>query len=241
MIRPLPLGFQTQMGPALLESDLQLPAQHKPLNNPGRRYTGGGAQQGLGPELRQGVSDQDPPQGDRREAGMIPDGSSRCDFQGALGPVIPGDGDAGPRGCWVLETLLQSGQARSLEPGPSQLARQPWGRGIIEGSIQPQAGDEGDRLSHRLAKMQQLEGGIAAVSQEHQGAVRQPAAQLEDELAGPAGEFLGRLPLSPVIALRGGQGGQRWQSPDPLGPGDGSQPHQANPTQTAGFDVTVQS
>ena len=120
-----------------------------------------------------------------------------------------------------MEPLLQSWQAGSLEPGPSWLARQPWGRRLIEGSIQPQAGDvqagdEGDRLSQRLAKMQQLEDGIAAVFQEHQGAVGQPAAQLEDELAGPAGEFLGCLPPSQVIALRGartvraGKAQTRW-------------------------------
>ena len=107
-----------------------------------------------------------------------------------------------------MEPLLQSGQARSLEPGPSLLARQPWGCRLIEGGIQPQAGDEGDRLSQRLAKMQQLQDGVAAVSQERQGAVGQPAAQLEDELAGSSGEFLGCLPLSQVIVLRGGQGGR---------------------------------
>ena len=76
LIRPLAPGFQTRAGPSLLESGLQLPAQRKPLNNAGCGHTGSGAQQCLGLEPGQGVPDQDPPQGDRRQAGMIPDGGS---------------------------------------------------------------------------------------------------------------------------------------------------------------------
>ena len=80
--------------------------------------------------------------------------------------------------------------------------------------------------------------GVAAVSQEHQGAVGPPAAQLEDELTGPAGEFLGGLALSQVIALRGSQGGEpgRSEPAKPTPAGSRGQPHQAEPTQTAGFD-----
>ena len=48
-------------------------------------------------------------------------------------------------------------------------------RRFIEGGIQAQAGDEGNGLSQRLAAVEQVQYGVAAVAHQHQGALRQPA------------------------------------------------------------------
>ena len=44
-------------------------------------------------------------------------------------------------------------------------------------------------LRQRLAAVEQVEDGVAAVAHQHQGTLRQPAAQLQDHLPGPVGEF----------------------------------------------------
>ncbi len=46
-VRPLALGLHSQVGPHLLESDLQLPTQHKPLEDLGRDCRWVGAEQSL--------------------------------------------------------------------------------------------------------------------------------------------------------------------------------------------------
>jgi hypothetical protein len=84
--------------------------------------------------------------------------------------------------------------------------------------------------------VEQPQHGVAAVTQQHQGPVGQPAPQLEDNLSGPIGEFLGPTPPALVETLQGSQGSEHRQGPDPLVPGDGSQPHQADPAQATGLD-----
>ena len=91
-------------------------------------------------------------------------------------------------------------------------------------------------MSQRLAEVEQLQDRVATVSHHHQGSVGQPATQLEDNLPGPVGEFLGPPALALIVAFRGGQGGQHRQGPDPPRPGDEGQPHQADPAQAVGFD-----
>lgn len=91
-------------------------------------------------------------------------------------------------------------------------------------------------MSQRLAEVKQFQDRVATISHHHQGSVGQPTTQLEDNLPGPVGEFLGPPALALVVALPGGQGGEHRQGPDPLHPGDEGQPHQTNPAQAAGFD-----
>ena len=48
----------------------------------------------------------------------------------------------------------------------------------------------GELARGRLAAVEQIQHGIAVVAHQHQGSLRQPAAQLHDHLAGPVGELL---------------------------------------------------
>ena len=78
--------------------------------------------------------------------------------------------------------------------------------------------------------------GVAAVAHQHQGAVGQPAAQLQDHLAGPVSEFFVAASALPAVAFRGRQHGKEWQGPIASRPGDMAQPHQGDPAQAAGLD-----
>ena len=67
--------------------------------------------------------------------------------------------------------------------------------------------------------MEQIQYGVAAVPHQYQGTVGQPAAQLQDHLAGPVGELLVRTALSLIIAFRGCQHRQERQGPVAAGQG----------------------
>ena len=83
---------------------------------------------------------------------------------------------------------------------------------------------------------QELEGGETAVSHKHQRPLRHPATGLENQLARPVGEFLVPPAVLAAVPLGGRQGGQEGQRPDPPGPGDRDQQHQAEPAQAARLD-----
>ena len=86
-----------------------------------------------------------------------------------------------------------------------------------------------------MAKVQQVQNGVAAVGYQYQGSPGQPAPELQNHLAGPIGELFVPLPPFPVKPLRRCQHRQERQGPDPAGPRNGGQPHQTNPAQPAGF------
>ena len=62
---------------------------------------------------------------------------------------------------------------------------------------------------------QELEGGETAVGHKHKRPPRHPATGLEDQLARPVGEFLVPFAVLAAVPLRGRQGGQEGQRPDP--------------------------
>ena len=96
-VGPLALDLQAQMGPNFLKGDLQLPAQHKPLQYLGRVRLRVGAEQGLGIEGALGISDEHPADGDGRLARAVPDGDLGGEFYDAGGAVVPRHGGDGPR------------------------------------------------------------------------------------------------------------------------------------------------
>ena len=91
-------------------------------------------------------------------------------------------------------------------------------------------------MSQRLAAVEQVQDGVAAVAHQHQGAVGQPAAQLQDHLPGPVSELFVAASALPVVAFRGRQHGKKGQGPIASRPGDMAQPHQGNPAQATGLD-----
>ena len=177
-VRPLALGLHAQMRPHLLEGDLQLPAQHKPFQDLRRVRRRIGAEQGLGSEFALWVPNQDPAQGHRRLARAVPDRRLRGEFHRAGSAVVPGCRHLNPWHGGQVQECLQRGQASAFQRRAAVLPRLTGWRWRVQGGVQAQAGDEGNGLSQRLAAVEQVQDGVAAVAHQHQGAVGQPAAQL---------------------------------------------------------------
>ena len=114
---PLALGLHAQVGPHLLKGDLQLPVQHKPLEDLGRVRCQVRTEQGLGSEGALGVSDQYPANERRRLAGAVPDRPLRGEFHGAVGAAVPGNRGAGPADRGLVEQCLQDGSRRPFNGG----------------------------------------------------------------------------------------------------------------------------
>ena len=84
--------------------------------------------------------------------------------------------------------------------------------------------------------MEQVKDVIAVVPHQHQGALRQPAAQLHDHLPRPVGDLLVAAPLLLVVPRRRRQHREHRQGPMAFRPWDVAQPHQGDPAQPAGLD-----
>ena len=235
-VGPLALGLHTQVGADFSEGYFQLPTQHKPLDDLDGIGVGVGAEQGLGLEPGLGVADQHPADGYRRLAGDVPEGGVGGQCHGAGMAAIPGHRRCGPGGVGMMQQLYQGGLSGADDAGPSPLTGLAGWRRMVETGIQTQAGDETYRLGQGAAALEQVQGGIGAVAYHHQVSVRQPPSQLQDQLSGPIGEFLGLASPSSVVGLRGCQDREQGQGPHPVCPGDLSQPHQGYPAQTAGLD-----
>ena len=96
-------AVHAQMGSNFLEGCLQLPPQHKPLQDLGRACRWVGAEQGLGVEGALGIADQHPAHGDGRFARAVPDGGLGGEFHAAGGAVIPGHRDVVPCNVVLIE------------------------------------------------------------------------------------------------------------------------------------------
>src|SRR3954466_7698850 len=107
--------------------------------------------------------------------------------------------------------MLALADLRAALAGPAG-----WGRGEQVG-IEPQTGDQADVATHRG---DQFEAGEAAVADNGDGALGQPAPGLQDRLDGPAGQRLVAPAAFSAGALRGREDGQERQCPAPLRPWD---------------------
>ena len=141
-----------------------------------------------------GVADQHPADGYRRLAGDVPEGGVGGQCHGAGMAAIPGHRRCGPGGVGMMQQLCQGGLSGADDAGPSPLTGLAGWRRMVETGIQTQAGDETYRLGQGAAALEQVQGGIGAVAYHHQVSVRQPPSQLQDQLSGPIGEFLGLRP-----------------------------------------------
>ena len=241
-VGPLALGLHAQMGPHLLKSDLQLPAQHEPFQDLRRVCRRVGAQQGLGREGALWVSDQHPANAHRGFARAVPDCGLGGEFHSAGGAVVPAHRGAGPgylrlvssRG--LLKERFQRGSSCALQRWAAVLTRLTGWRGRIEGGIQAQSGDQGNGFRQGLAAVQQVEHSVAVVPHQHQRPLRQPAAQLQDHLACPVGELLVPTSSLLIVPRRWRQHREHRQGPMASRPGHLAQPHQGDPAQTTGFD-----
>ena len=100
---------------------------------------------------------------------MIPDGGPGGQFRDSGTAVIPGHRRGFPHNIGLVEELFQGGLARALHPGPAHPARFTGRRGCVEGGIQAQPGDEGNRIAEGLTGMEQVQDSVAAIPHQYQG------------------------------------------------------------------------
>jgi len=219
----------------LAEGHLQLPTLDEPPDDLQRVLRRLGAQQRLWVEALERVAQQHPADRHRRHPGMPPDGGAGVDLHGPVSLAVPaGHGHAPPWRLLVGQHRREGRQARPLGPRPTDrgwLARR--GR-RVEGGIEAQPGAAGHASAEEGG--QELERGEAAVGHEDQRPLWHPAAGLQDQLPGPAGQLLMAPAMLAAVPPRGGECGQERQGPGPPGPGDRDQPHQAEPSQATGLD-----
>src|SRR5215210_8159828 len=160
----MPLRLKAQALADLLECALHLPASNKPQDDLLRLGGQIGAKECLGLELFLRVSDQHPTQRYGGQAGGVPDRRLGDDLYGALLFAIPVcDHDRLPAGGGISSDDREVRQALALESGPSYLAGIAWRGRFVEGGIQAQAGDEGDRLGESAAAIEELQRRISAI------------------------------------------------------------------------------
>ncbi len=187
-------------------------------------------------ELPEWVSNENPANGHRRLAAVIPERGVRAEFHRTGIVVVPCDRCPAPACIGAVEEFPERGQALALETRASHLTGQSSWSGFVERGVEPQPGDEGNGLGHRLAEVEQVECGAAAVSHHDDGTVWKPTPELEYHLARPVGDPLVSPSHLPVVAFGRSQSRQYRQCPCPMRPGYGGQPHQAYPAQARGLD-----
>ena len=139
----------------------------------------------------------------------------------------------------IVQHRSGAGQSRSDHPGPPDLAGPPRWRGLVQGCVLAQFGDDDNGLRHALAMPQELPLGVAAIGHHHQVPVRQPTAQADQHLLGVVGDRLVPAAFAPVVAGRHHQRGQKRQRPVSTRPPDTRQQQQAHPLQSGGHHHLV--
>src|SRR5215208_4802757 len=233
----MPPCLKAQTLAHFLEGRLHLPASNKPRDDLLRLGGEIGAKECLGLELFLRVSDQHPAQRYGGQAGGVPDCRLGDDLYSTLLFATPVcNHDRLPAGRGVFSDNGEVGQTLSLESGPSYLSAMAWRGWFVEGSIQAQAGDEGDRLGESAAAIEELQRGISAIGDGYYLAFWVPTPHLQKQLPGPLGKLL--MSLSPLFCVAFGRGQCRkeGQGPNPRGPWARSQQRQANPPQSTRLD-----
>ena len=90
--------------------------------------------------------------------------------------------------------------------------------------------------SQPRTRIEQVDGGEAAVGDRDDAALGQPARRLQQNLPAPIGQLLVPLLALAGIAFGRRQDGQERQCPDAPGPWDLRQQHDREPSQAARFD-----
>src|SRR5512135_161544 len=235
-VGPLPLRLYAQMSTDLMKGHFHRPSQHKPLQDSLGTSLLISAQQRLRIELSLWVPNKHPTDRHRGQSVVIPDSRFAGQFDRACGPAIPGHSETLPDSARIGESLRQGWLTRSLLTGTPIGSWVAHRSRLIESGVQAQTGNHGDRLDHPGCTGEQFKHRVATVGDDHQLVLRQPPTQLPDHLSSPIGELFVAATMLLIVALRGGQHGEKGQGPDPLGPRNRSQQHHRDPSQPARFD-----
>ena len=153
-IRPLSLSLHSKVCPCLLKSNLDLPAQHEPLDDTNRCDSSIGTQQRLCAQLSERVADEYPSNGHRGLARMIPERCLRAELHSPSNTVVPRERRAHPARIGTVQECPECGQTMALETRTPHLAGPARRSGFIERGVETQSGNEGDRTSHGLTEVE---------------------------------------------------------------------------------------
>ena len=98
---------------------------------------------------------------------MIPERCLRAELHSPSNTVVPRERRAHPARIGTVQECLECVQTMALETRTPHLAGPARRSGFIECGVETQSGNEGDRMSHRLTEVEQVEGSIAAVGDHH--------------------------------------------------------------------------
>jgi hypothetical protein len=213
----------------LAEGDLHLPAPDDPADDLQRVAGGIGAEQGLWVEAVLRIAQQHPTDRQDWQASLAPNRGSGTDLNDALPlPVPRGHGHPLPARGPIHQHVREVRQARALgartpdRPSPARRRR------FVQRRIEPQAGDADEAVPNQ--GHQEVQGGEAAVAQQHDLAPGQPAVCLTSHLPRPVRQLLVPPAALAAIALRRRERGQERQRPKAPRPRDWSPKHQAEPS-----------
>src|SRR4029450_12460257 len=202
----MPPCLKAQALAHFLEGGLHLPASNKPRDDLLWLGSEIGAKECLGLEPFLRVSNQHPTQRYGGQAGAVPDCRLTNDLYSALLFAIPVcHHDRLPHRGGVFSDNREVRQALTLKSGPSYLAGIAWRGWFVEGSIQAQAGDEGNRLGESAAAIEEFQRRISAIGDGYQLAFWVPTPHLQEQLPGPLGKLLMSLSSLSCVAFGRGQ------------------------------------
>src|SRR6202020_163933 len=155
------------------------------------------------------VTDQNPADRHRRNAGTVPKPGPGGDQKPALLGIVPlGDDHARPDRLLVLQHSTQLRQRPTLQWRAAPLTWPAFGCWPEQAGVQPQPGDQTDITADGGPQLERRE---AVVGDEYQTAIWQPAFGLQDRLPSPRRQRLVVLAIGFAPARRGCQDRQERQ------------------------------
>jgi hypothetical protein len=139
----------------------------------------------------------------------------------------------------VSEARRHGAQPAASHARPAILARPTRRCRLVERGVASQPREERGGVREAGAARQQLDRRVAAVGDNDQRAVREPAPQEQQRLPRPAGQLLVAATPRAVMPRGGGKAGEERRGPGAPGPGERHQQQQAEPAQPADLDEVV--
>lgn len=218
-VRPLALGLDPQMGPALLESRFQAPAFHERAHDPLRSLRLVRRKERFGWPFPLRITRENPTNGQGVKARAIPQSSPCADLQGAFAFSIPVQGQALPRRVWIDQDRFERGEAEANHPRTTDRMCIAFWRRVMQDRIQMKRGDEGDLLL--LTVQTQFQDAVGGIAQECDRQSGKPAAHQLHHLTRPHADRLVAFAQARAYLWCGRQHTQKGQGTALVSPGQG--------------------
>jgi hypothetical protein len=182
-IRPLPLGFNAEMGSAFLKGGFDGPAFNECLHDFTWPIAGAGREVCPGVKLAAGVAHEHPPHRQHRLADPIPHRRPAGHVQATPLAVIPWYAHALPARLWLPEHLPQLRQPLALDARTAVGPGRTWRCGCVQGSIHAPRGNQA--YAPTPTDRSQVLNTISLVADNGELDRREPAADQLQHLACP--------------------------------------------------------